>query len=117
MNAKIQANIKKLIKLLASNLYSDHEVVIRELIQNAYDSIVAKYGKDNLSKGKITFQTFSNGRLSITDNGTGMNEEELTGYLSTMGSTIKDINPGDKYIGKYGIGFFSTFFISDKVIV
>lgn len=117
MNGKLQASIKDVVNLLGTNLYSEESVVIRELIQNAYDSIVTRYGDEASKKGRIIFRIKSNTSIEVVDNGTGMDEEDLIIYLSTMGKTLKKMSKDAKLIGKYGIGFFSSFMIAETVVV
>lgn len=130
------SNIESLVKNLGGDkLYGTDrdllEISIRELIQNARDSIVARryieqgfIGKINV---KINFDE-DNLWMIVEDDGVGMSERVLTGPLLDFGnsfwtsSLVQSEFPGlraSKYksIGRYGIGFYSVFMIADKVAV
>ena len=90
----IQIELEGLITLLAQNLYADPDVFLREMIQNAHDSITkrrelaAERGERDIPAGAIhididrTRQT-----LTISDNGSGLDREEIHAFLSTIGRT------------------------------
>lgn len=120
----MRANIKEMVALIGKYLYTDPGVVIRELIQNAYDSILERYGATAPENGRIDILTQKNAALiEIVDNGAGMTDDDLRHRLSVMGETLKKFHSSSsserklKSIGKYGIGFFAAFMISEKIIV
>lgn len=121
MRNAIRANVREMIRLIGLNLYPSPSVVIRELIQNAYDSILGRYGQAASKEGRISVRVGqSPATLQITDNGTGMDRQDLIDYLSTIGQGIKKAELGvkqDATIGEYGIGFYSSFMIADEIIV
>src|SRR5262249_4624542 len=85
---KIGVNIRNMINLICRHLYTERNVVIRELIQNARDSVYDQHGDDAAELGRI--QILSDGSaIEVRDNGTGMNEAELKEYLSTLAAGIK----------------------------
>lgn len=122
-----QVDFQSLIKVLGVNLYADPKASIRELIQNANDSIVRR--TDDLGyKPSIRVTTDDDGRqLIVEDNGAGMVEEEVVTYLASIGggrtrterkrleTTNKEA--ADMLIGQFGVGFLSTFVIADRVTV
>lgn len=132
------SNLEKLVsnlggeQLYASNT-SEHkfQVAIRELIQNARDSIKARYALDQDFTGKITVKIVKiDGRqvLTVEDNGLGMSQRVLTGPLLDFGSSfwasslVRSEFPGlanssFKSVGRFGIGFYAIFMVADKVAV
>lgn len=129
-------NIEKIIKNLGGEMLygtgSDRlGIVLREMIQNARDSIKARAVFDNDFEWKIVIKLSKESDstcLTIEDNGIGMSERILTGPLLDFGtsfwtsSLVQNEFPGlrsskFKSIGKYGIGFFSVFMLSEQVII
>lgn len=124
---------KRVLDLMINSIYTNKEIFLRELISNASDAIDKLYylsltnksikvNKDNLfikvdyNKDKRT--------ITITDNGTGMTEEELEnnlGVIAESGSLkFKEENKEQNdvnIIGQFGVGFYSAFMVSDKVTV
>jgi molecular chaperone HtpG len=115
MKEHLKASIPDLLHNNAMNLYPTNDVVIRELIQNSYDSIILLYNDEVTTKGRIEIKTTKRS-IEISDNGIGMNDNELRNYLSNMGKSLKT-KVHKKLIGKYGIGFFSSFLIADGISV
>lgn len=129
-------NIEKVIlNLGGEKLYGTGsdllEIVLRELIQNARDSIRARSVFDSDFEGKISIKLEKEGDsywLIVEDNGIGMSERVLTNSLLDFGTSFWTSNlvqsefPGlraSKFrpIGKFGIGFYSVFMIAEQVIV
>jgi len=127
-------DVKQLLNLIVNTFYSTKEVFLRELISNASDSLnklrhlslTDPQALDDTKELKIEIipdKTLNT--LTIRDTGTGMSEEELISNLGTLAqSTTKnylvadaDGNPLNNLIGKYGVGFYSVFLVSDKVMV
>lgn len=129
----IQIELDGLIKLLAQNLYADPDVFLREMVQNAHDSItkrveLAGERGDAPPPGEIRIAIDVAGRrVSITDNGAGLTEREIHDYLSTIGRSgtgeLKaELRAGDgeravALIGQFGIGLLSAFIVADAVEV
>ena len=130
-----QTETKQLLKMMIHSLYSNKEIFIRELVSNASDAIdklrfksvedksIAKYTKDL----KIDVQVLkSESKIIISDNGIGMNEDEIVSNIGTIArsgtaSFLENIT-GDKkkdsnLIGQFGVGFYSVFMVADKVQV
>ncbi|MDP1658668.1 MAG: molecular chaperone HtpG [Methylotenera sp.] len=128
-----QAEVKQLLQLMIHSLYSNKEIVLRELISNASDAA-----------DKLRFEAIANGALfegdselkisvafdkdartvTIADNGIGMSRDEVIANIGTIaksgtkeffnalsGDQAKDAN----LIGQFGVGFYSAFIIADKV--
>lgn len=110
-----------LIQLLARNLYSEKDVFIRELIQNAHDSIQRRKLIEDGFGGKIEIDTRPEElRFTVRDNGIGMNREDIENFLSTVGrgaTRVEKEAGAENLIGQFGIGFLSAFVVADKVEV
>ena len=128
-----QAEVKQLLQLMIHSLYSNKEIVLRELISNASDaadklrfeglSNGALYENDSDLKIRISFDKTAR-TVTISDNGIGMNRDEVIHNIGTIaksgtkeffqsltGDQAKDAN----LIGQFGVGFYSSFIIADKV--
>jgi molecular chaperone HtpG len=129
-----QIQLEGLIQLLAQNLYADPDVFLREMIQNAHDSIVRRAelararGAAEPPPARIQVATDPDAEeIYIIDNGSGLTEEEIDGYLSTIGRSGTDelrqrIVAADRgrtveLIGQFGIGLLSAFIVADRVSV
>jgi molecular chaperone HtpG len=129
-----QAEVSRLLDIVANALYSDKEVFLRELISNAADAC------DRLRYAAITDPALTGDgeameirlivdkdarTLTVADSGIGMNREELitnlgtiaksgtSAFLSTLGDAKKDLS----LIGQFGVGFYAAFMVADKVEV
>ncbi len=130
-----QAEVKQLLQLMIHSLYSNKEIFIRELISNASDAVdrlrfqaleqPELYEGDSELKLRITIDK-PNRRLIFTDNGIGMRREECIAHLGTIAkSGTKEFLSqltGDKakdsqLIGQFGVGFYSSFMVAQKVTV
>ncbi len=130
---KFQTEVNQLLKLMIHSLYSNKEIFLRELISNASDAL-----------DKLRFEAVSNDALNenetelfilidydkdartvkITDNGIGMTRDEVIANIGTIansgtkkflenlsGDQAKDSN----LIGQFGVGFYASFIVADKV--
>ncbi|XP_076028567.1 TNF receptor associated protein 1 [Oratosquilla oratoria] len=133
---EFQAETRMLLDIVARSLYSDREVFVRELISNASDAIekaryLALQGaqldcQENTMKIHITTDKYSK-TFTIQDSGIGMTKEELMENLGTIARSgskafIKEVQSGgsadpQNIIGQFGVGFYSTFMVSDSVEV
>lgn len=130
-----QTEITQLLDLMINSLYSNKEIFLRELISNASDAL-DKLNYLTLSDDKFKSIDFKpqivinfdekKGILSVEDNGIGMSEKDLVENLGTIAKsgTKSFLNAlsGDKkkdsaLIGQFGVGFYSSFMVADKVIV
>lgn len=132
---EFQAEVKQLLKLMIHSLYSNKEIFLRELVSNASDACDKLrfealgndeiYGGDSELKIHIEFDKDAK-TLTISDNGIGMSREEIVDNIGTIANsgTKKYIDSltGDQMkdshmIGQFGVGFYSTFIVADKVTV
>jgi molecular chaperone HtpG len=130
-----QAEVKQLLHLMIHSLYSNKEIFLRELISNASDACdklrfealnnPALYGDDSELKIRLSFDKEAR-TLTISDNGIGLSREEAVEHLGTIaksgtreffsaltGDQAKDAH----LIGQFGVGFYSSFIVADKVTV
>jgi molecular chaperone HtpG len=130
-----QAEVKQLLDLMIHSLYSNKEIFLRELVSNASDAI-DRLRFDALSDGslyehdtdfKISISYDKEARtITIADNGIGMSRADVVENLGTIaksgtheffqaltGDQQKDAN----LIGQFGVGFYSSFVVADKVTV
>ena len=133
---QFKAEIGRMLDLVVNSLYSKKEIFLRELLSNASDAIDrAKYlglvDKEILADSpdwKITVSADKEKKLlSISDNGYGMDAEDLENNLGTIASSgtkkfmeaaaAKDGNNLPELIGKFGVGFYAAFMVADKVTV
>lgn len=131
MKKEFKAESKELLELMIHSIYSNKEIFLRELISNASDALdkrafVAlqdkKYETSNLGV-KIELDKKKR-TIKISDNGIGMNEEELESNLGTIAHSgskefIKQLEDSAKMdvIGQFGVGFYSSFIVASKVEV
>lgn len=121
---------KKLLHLMTHSIYTQKEIFLRELISNASDAIDKRHYlslTDNLVKSddyKIIITLDKDAHtISIKDNGIGFTEDELIENLGTIAQSgskafmEKLDNKEIDIIGQFGVGFYSSFIVSDEVIV
>ncbi|MGM9876856.1 MAG: molecular chaperone HtpG [Bacilli bacterium] len=124
---------KRVLDLMINSIYTNKEIFLRELISNASDALDKLYylsltDKDiKVKKNELEIKIDVDKEkrtLTITDNGCGMTEEELEnnlGVIAESGSLhFKEENDGKKdvnIIGQFGVGFYSAFMVSSKVVV
>jgi molecular chaperone HtpG len=132
-----QAEVSRLLDIVAHSLYSDKSVFLRELISNASDACdrlrylsltqAGLFGEDPDLEVVITIDKAKR-LLTIADNGIGMSHDELIANLGTiaksgsaqfMSELTTETNADRKVslIGQFGVGFYSAFMVSDKVAV
>ncbi|MBL4657764.1 MAG: molecular chaperone HtpG, partial [Flavobacteriales bacterium] len=128
-NINVQAeNIFPIIKKF---LYSDHEIFLRELISNAIDATqklkaLSSMGKVKDELGDLTIEVKVDKdakTIRILDNGIGMDEAEVEKYINQIAfsgaeefvNKYKDKSDGANMIGHFGLGFYSSFMVADRV--
>jgi len=118
---EMQFDFDGLIQLLAHHLYSEKKVFIRELIQNAHDSIQRRRAVDDSGYGgRIDIDARpADLQIIFRDNGIGMNRHDLEEYLSSIGKsgTREEAGTVKGLIGQFGIGFLSAFVVAGRVEV
>ena len=133
---QFKAESKKLLDMMINSIYTHKEIFLRELISNASDAIDKLYFKSltddsvKLARDdfKITIDLDKESRtITITDNGIGMTAEELENNLGTIAKSgslnFKNENAHNEkaedisVIGQFGVGFYSSFMVADKVEV
>ncbi len=123
---KMRASFQGLVQVLAKSLYPEPDVFIRELLQNAHDSIQLRRVADGDYAGKIHIDVDDRARtLSFTDNGTGMDQRDIEEFLSVIGSTgtgsrAQELASRDvavSTIGQFGIGLLSAFVVAERIDV
>ena len=128
---KIGVTTENIFPIIKKFLYSDHEIFLRELISNAVDatqklktlSIAGDY-KGELSDLKIRVSVDKKKKtITVSDRGIGMTAEELDKYLNQIAFSSanefldKYKDQANNIIGHFGLGFYSSFMVSDKVEV
>lgn len=132
---EFQAETRQLLDLMIHSVYSNKDSFLRELISNASDALdklrLAAYQDKDLgadtSDLHIEIAVDSDARtLTIRDNGIGMSRDEVVDLIGTLARSgtaelrrklqeAKDAAASEELIGQFGIGFYSTFMVADKV--
>lgn len=130
-----QAEVKQLLDIVVHSLYSNKEIFLRELISNSSDAIdklrfealsdPALYESDSNLTIRINFDSTAR-TITISDNGIGMSRDEAVDNLGTIAKSgtreflsrlTGDQKKDSHLIGQFGVGFYSSFIIADKVTV
>ena len=114
-----QVDLRGLVDLLSSHLYSSPRVYVRELLQNAVDAITARRQHDQAAPAPVKI-TISGDGLSIADSGIGLTEDEAHRFLATIGSSSKrdDIEGARReFLGQFGIGLLACFTVAERIRV
>ena len=128
---KINVSVENIFPLIKKFLYSDHEIFLRELISNATDATLklkhlASIGEAKVELGdpRIEVKIDKEGKkLHILDQGIGMTEDEVKKYINEVAFSgaeefldkYKDAGKDAGIIGHFGLGFYSSFMVADKV--
>ena len=128
-----QTEVKQLLNLMINSLYSNKEIFLRELISNASDAVDklrfealsdnTLYGSDTALRIHVRVDREAR-TISVSDNGIGMSRDEVVSNIGTIarsgtreffqsltGDAAKDAN----LIGQFGVGFYSSFIVADRV--
>ena len=130
-----EAEAKQLLKLMIHSLYSNREVFLRELVSNASDAVDKLrfealshpewLGEDSDLRIRLAFDKDAR-TLTIEDNGIGMNRKELIENLGTIARSgtarfleqlTGDQQKDSQLIGQFGVGFYASFIVADRVAV
>ena len=133
MKKQFKSESKRLLDLMINSIYTNKDIFLRELISNASDALDKLYyesltNKDVKIKKKDLKISLSindkNKALIISDNGCGMNEKELEENLGTIAKSgslafkeMMDKKKNIDIIGQFGVGFYSAFMVSKKIVV
>ena len=145
MKKKFKAESQRLLDMMINSIYTHKEIFLREIISNASDAIDKmcylaltdkSVGESRSDYEIILTLDKENRTLTVSDNGIGMDEQELEKNLGTIafsgsgkfseqlekdakaaGSTVDDHTKEVDIIGQFGVGFYSAFMVSDKVEV
>ncbi len=133
---EFKTEVKELLDLMIHSLYSHKEIFLRELISNAsdaidkarFESLTNKDILENTGQWKIKIVVDKTaGTLMVSDNGIGMTHDEVVEELGTIAHSgtkdflralqSKELKDKPDLIGQFGVGFYSSFMVSDKVTV
>ncbi|MGC4889962.1 molecular chaperone HtpG [Micromonospora sp. DT227] len=132
---EFQAEARQLLQLMVHSIYSNKDVFLRELISNASDaldklrleSLVDKELSADTSDLHIEIETDAEARtLTVRDNGIGMSRDEVVALIGTIAKSgtaemlrklreSKDAAASQELIGQFGVGFYATFMVADRV--
>ncbi|HAR63495.1 MAG: molecular chaperone HtpG [Candidatus Margulisiibacteriota bacterium] len=129
-----QTEVQQLLDLVIHSLYSNKDIFLRELISNAsdaidkirFDAITDQNLLENNSDWKIKLAFDESAKtITVSDNGIGMSKEEVIENIGTIaksgtkeflkGLQEKNLTNNPEFIGQFGVGFYSSFMIADKV--
>src|SRR4051794_1253235 len=128
---EFQAEARQLLQLMVHSIYSNKDIFLRELISNASDALdklrlaALQDGLEaDTSDLHIEIEADAEARtLTVRDNGIGMNREEVVDLIGTIARSgtaelltrLKEAKESPELIGQFGVGFYSTFMVADKV--
>lgn len=129
---EFKTEVNKLLNIVINSLYSEKYIFLRELISNASDALdKLKYwtlANPDLKRNPAPYRIVitpdkDNGTLTISDNGIGMNRDDLINHIGTIAKSgtaeflqnAKENASSIDLIGQFGVGFYSAFMVADKV--
>src|SRR5215831_17779596 len=128
----IRVQTENIFPIIKKFLYSDHEIFLRELISNAVDATQKLKTLSSLGEAKGDLDDLSieikldkeNKTITISDRGIGMTADEVDKYINQVAlsgaeefvNKYKGQNENN-IIGKFGLGFYSSFMVSDQVVI
>ncbi len=129
MKGKIGVSSENLFPIIKKFLYSDHDIFLREIVSNAVDAsqkmkILASAGKykENVENLKVRVSVNKEAKtITVSDNGIGMNSDEVEKYINQIAFSganeflEKYKNDANAIIGHFGLGFYSSFMVSEEV--
>ena len=132
---EFQTEVRQLLKLMIHSLYSNKEIFLRELVSNASDALdklrFESVKDDKLNEGgdelaiTVSFDKDEN-TVTISDNGIGMTRDEVIANIGTIANSgtkkfleqmTEEQSQDSALIGQFGVGFYSSFIVADKVIL
>ena len=126
-NGKIGVTTENIFPVIKKFLYSDHEIFLRELISNAVDATqklktLSSIGEMKGELGDLTIHVAVDKEaktLTVTDRGVGMTAEEVDKYINQIAFSgaeeFMEKYKNQSIIGHFGLGFYSSFMVADKV--
>ena len=119
-----QVDLRGIVEILSSHLYSSPRVYVRELIQNARDAIIASGScpvtpPDGHAPIELVVDDAAR-TLTVRDYGVGLTEADARELLSTIGASSKReqiLQSRRDYLGQFGIGLLSCFLVADEIVV
>src|SRR5438270_10170646 len=127
----ISIHTENIFPIIKKFLYSDHEILLRELVSNSVDAVqklkrLAALGQYNKELGDLKVEVTWNAEaktLTVSDNGIGMTADEIKKYINQIafsGATefmekFKEAADAQEIIGRFGLGFYSAFMVADQV--
>jgi molecular chaperone HtpG len=128
---EFQAEARQLLQLMVHSIYSNKDIFLRELISNASDAldklrlaVLQGELEADTTDLHIALETDADARtLTVRDNGIGMSRDEVVALIGTIAksgtaemlSRLKESKESAELIGQFGVGFYSTFMVADKV--
>ncbi len=125
-NGKIGVSTRDLFPIIKKFLYSDHDIFLREIVSNAVDAtqklkLLAQKGETSADL-KVTVKVDKDNKtITVSDSGIGMTQEEVEKYINQIAFSgaeeflEKHKDDAAQIIGHFGMGFYSSFMVSDKV--
>src|SRR6187402_575203 len=127
----ISINTENIFPIIKKFLYSDHEIFLRELVSNAVDATqkvkrLSSLGHFKGELGNLNIKVSidkEKGTLTVSDAGIGMTADEIKKYINQVafsGATefmekFKEASDANEIIGRFGLGFYSSFMVADRV--
>ncbi|MET8153931.1 molecular chaperone HtpG [Actinoplanes sp. NPDC049668] len=131
---EFQAEARQLLQLMVHSIYSNKDIFLRELISNASDALdkrrLVALAEDGASPEDLHIEIAADAEartLTVTDNGIGMSRDEVVSLIGTIAKSgtaelLRRLKDGKEketesaeLIGQFGVGFYSTFMVADKV--
>lgn len=128
---KINVSVENIFPLIKKFLYSDHEIFLRELISNATDATLKLKHLSSIGEAKVEYGNplievkidKKGKKLHVIDQGIGMTAEEVKKYINEVAFSgaeeflekYKDAEKDAGIIGHFGLGFYSSFMVADRV--
>ena len=133
-HGSLSINSQNIFPIIKKWLYSDHDIFYRELISNGCDAItklkklamIGEYNEPDDADYKVVVKVNSTDKtIKIIDNGLGMTADEVNQYINQIAFSgaeaflekYKDKANDDQIIGHFGLGFYSSFMVADKVTI
>ncbi len=128
---KIGVTTENIFPIIKKFLYSDHEIFLRELVSNAIDATqklktLSSFGEFKGELGELNVKVIVDkeaGTLTIRDHGIGMDEGDIQKYINQIAFSgaeeflAKYKDTANSIIGHFGLGFYSAFMVSKKVVI